>query len=121
MVRVLKYDVLRVTACFFIVLLHVSGSYLTVVDVYGNDFLFMSIYNCLTRFGVPIFFMLSGLFLVSPQKNITIKDVFKRTRNLIACFYAWSAFYAFQGVLFNALLYGGVVSRAMHGNQLCRD
>lgn len=102
-IRVIKYDVLRVAACFSIVLLHVSNSYLTVVDVSGNHFLVLAAYNGLTRFAVPVFFMLSGLFLVSPERNITTKKVFKKITHLLVCFYVWSAFYAFQGVFVNIL------------------
>lgn len=60
--RITKYDILRVIACFSIVLLHVSASYWSVVDVHSKEFLIMTIYNSLTRFAVPVFFMLSGLF-----------------------------------------------------------
>ena len=59
MERIVKYDVLRVVASFSIVLLHVSASYWSVVDIYDGEFLVMTIYNSLTRFAVPVFFMLS--------------------------------------------------------------
>ncbi|SFI17371.1 Surface polysaccharide O-acyltransferase, integral membrane enzyme [Lachnospiraceae bacterium NLAE-zl-G231] len=99
--RITKYDILRVIACFSIVLLHVSASYWSVVDVHSKEFLIMTIYNSLTRFAVPVFFMLSGLFLVSPQKeNLAIG---KRILKLLVLFYVWSAFYAFQGVAIDAL------------------
>lgn len=96
MSRMVKYDILRVEASFSIVLLHVSASYWSVVDIYGRDFMVMTIYNSLTRFAVPVFFMLSGLFLVTPEReNVTVG---KRVLNLIVLFYVWSAFYAFQGI-----------------------
>lgn len=101
--RVIKYDILRIVACFSVVMLHVSGSYLTVVDIFGKDFLFLAIYNGLTRFSVPVFFMLSGLFLASPQKDITTGNMLKRIFKLLLCFYIWSGFYAFQGVLVAAI------------------
>lgn len=67
--RISKYDVLRVVASFSIVLLHVSASYWSVVDIHGKEFLVMTIYNSMTRFAVPVFFMLSGLFFVSPRRE----------------------------------------------------
>lgn len=83
--RITKYDILRVIACFSIVLLHVSASYWSVVYVHSKEFLIMTIYNSLTRFAVPVFFMLSGLFLVSPQKeNLAIG---KRILKLLVLFY----------------------------------
>lgn len=101
MERITKYDVLRVVASFSIVMLHVSASYWSVVDVHGREFLVMTIYNSLTRFAVPVFFMLSGLFLVSPRRgNVALG---KRILKLLVLFYVWSAFYAFQGVAIDAL------------------
>lgn len=101
MTRVVKYDILRVVASFSIVLLHVSASYWSVVDVHGREFLVMTIYNSFTRFAVPVFFMLSGLFLVSPDRDIA--GLWKRIMKLLVLFYVWSAFYAFQGVAVDAL------------------
>lgn len=101
MIRMAKYDILRVVASFAIVLLHVSASYWSVVDVQGSEFVVMTIYNSFTRFAVPVFFMLSGLFLVSPQRENAA--VGKRVLKLFILFYVWSAFYAFQGVAVDAL------------------
>lgn len=101
MLRVVKYDILRVVASFSIVLLHVSASYWSVVDVHGREFQVMTIYNSLTRFAVPVFFMLSGLFLVAPErKNVSVG---KRVIKLVVLFYIWSAFYAFQGIAVDTL------------------
>lgn len=101
MTRVVKYDILRVVASFSIVLLHVSASYWSVVDVHSREFLVMTIYNSFTRFAVPVFFMLSGLFLVSPDRENS--GPWKRILRLLILFYVWSAFYAFQGVAVDAL------------------
>lgn len=101
MERVVKYDILRIVASFSIVLLHVSASYWSVVDIYGSEFQVMTIYNSLTRFAVPVFFMLSGLFLVAPQRENAA--VVKRVLKIVILFYIWSAFYAFQGVAIDIL------------------
>ena len=101
MSRVVKYDILRVAACFSIVLLHVSASYWSVVDVRSREFIVMTVYNSVTRFAVPVFFMLSGLFLVAPERENTA--VGKRVLKLAALFYVWSAFYAFQGIAVDTL------------------
>lgn len=77
MVRMTKYDILRIVASFSIVLLHVSASYWSVVDVQSGEFAVMTIYNSVTRFAVPIFFMLSGLFLVSPDREHVAVDALK--------------------------------------------
>ena len=104
-VRIIKYDILRIVACFAIVLLHVSSSVLDTVNVHSSEFLIMIVYNSLTSFAVPIFFMLSGLFLLSPDReNIKLG---KRILKLVSLFYVWSAFYGFQGIIFDVLTGGG--------------
>lgn len=67
----------------------------------SKEFAVMTIYNSLTRFAVPVFFMPSGLFLISPDREN--KTLVKRVLKLVLLFYVWSAFYAFQGVAVDAL------------------
>lgn len=93
MKREIRYDLLRIASCFAVVLLHVSYGYWSVVDINGNDFLVMTVYNSFTRFGVPVFFMLSGLFLLDPQKEMTIRKWGVRVGKLVAALLdngAWS-------------------------------
>lgn len=78
---------LRIAACFAVVLLHVSNGYWYVVDINSNDFLVMTIYNSFTRFGVPVFFMLSGLFLLDPQKEMTVRKWWGRIGKLVIAFF----------------------------------
>lgn len=106
MKREIRYDLLRITACFAVVLLHVSNGHWYVVDINSTDFTVMTIYNSFTRFGVPVFFMLSGLFLLDPQKELSMKKWGARIGKLIVGFFVWSLFYAFQSVIYNGVLSG---------------
>lgn len=98
-----KYDCLRSLSCISVVLLHVSGSYWSVVDRESTDFVIMTVYNAFTRFAVPVFMMLSGAFLLEPERNMKIVNVLKRFGKYVLNFYIWSAFYGFQGILFKYL------------------
>lgn len=121
MSRIVKYDLLRIAACFAVVLLHVSNSYWYVVDVESRDFLIMTIYNSFTRFAVPVFFMLSGLFLLDPERELTTKKWVLKLVKLAAGFYIWSLFYAFQSVIFNGIRYGfGSVDQEMWSDAVAR-
>lgn len=104
--RIVKYDLLRIAACFAIVLLHVSNGYWYVVDVNSSDFAIMTVYNSFTRFGVPVFFMLSGMFLLDPSRELPPKKLISKILKLVISFYIWSLFYAFQSVIFNGVLHG---------------
>lgn len=106
MKREIRYDLLRIASCFAIVLIHVSYGYWEIVDINGNDFLVMTLYNSFTRFGVPVFFMLSGMFLLDPQKEMTVRKWGVRVGKLVVTFYLWSTFYAFQNVIFNGVKNG---------------
>ena len=65
--RIVKYDILRVVACFAIVMLHVSNGYWYVVNVDSGDFTVMTIYNTFTRYAVPS--------MHQPIKNNTLKGI----------------------------------------------
>lgn len=106
MKREIKYDLLRICACFAVVLLHVSFGYWSVVDVNSPEFTVMTVYNSFTRFAVPVFFMLSGLFLLRPERKFAAKSWLGKIGKLAAGFFLWSFFYAFQSVLYNGILHG---------------
>ena len=111
-----NWDYLRFLASVAVVVLHVSYSYMSVASVERLPFVAMTAYNATTRFAVPVFFMLSGLFLLSPDKKISIKDCWKRTAKLFAVFYIWSAFYGFQGLIMDYIsgetITGGMVAES---------
>lgn len=98
-----NYDYLRSISCLAIILLHVSGSYWGVVGRESNEFVIMTIYNGCTRFAVPVFMMLSGAFLLVPEKGEDIKKCTKRFGKMLLKFYIWSAFFAFQGLVFKVI------------------
>lgn len=109
--RVKKFDYLRCFACMAVVLLHVSSSYWSCIDINSFDFGVMTVYNAVSRFAVPVFMMLSGLFLLSPQKEMSGKSIWKRILRLVIAFYVWSAFYAFQGLAVKAVTGQGVTTQ----------
>lgn len=119
--RVVKYDLLRIAACLGVVLAHVAHSYWSCVDVNGRDFAVMTVYDSIPRFAVPVFFMLSGLFLLDPEREFQVRKWAARVGRLAAGFFIWSLFYAFQSVLFNGFVHGwGSVSREMWSDAVTR-
>ena len=97
--RIVKYDILRVVACFAIVMLHVSNGYWYVVNVDSGDFTVMTIYNTFTRFGVPVFFMLSGMFLLDPARELPPANGVPKCSNCLRDFISGHSFMPFR-VLF---------------------
>jgi len=49
-------------------------------------------YNCITRFGVPMFVLLSGTFILDPSKSFTFKKLFRHNiLRLATAFTFWSS------------------------------
>ena len=117
--RSYNWDYLRVLASVAVVMLHVSYSYMGAIPVNGTAFTVMAAYNALTRFAVPVFFMMSGLFLLDPVRELSIKDCLKRTGRLFVIFYFWSAFYAFQGLAVD-LITGAEITQEILDNSMQR-
>lgn len=113
MEREYNMDYLRVVCCFLIVLLHFSSSYWNCVPIESYSFRVMSIYNCITRIGVPIFIMLSGYFLLDRKYVFEWKKYLKRPIKLLITFYVWAFFYAFQGLVVEFITTGNVTTERL--------
>lgn len=66
-------DVLRIVAICAIVLLHVAGSYWYQLSVYTSEWQAINLYDCITRWGVPVFVMISGALFLDPAREQPIK------------------------------------------------
>lgn len=97
--RLINYDLLRIFAAYLIVMLHLSVQYIhqapTSYQAYTQWEVAIAL-SAFSRIGVPIFIMLSGLFLLNPNKRVTIFAIFTRyLPKIILIFIIWSFFYAF--------------------------
>lgn len=86
-------DYLRVFASIAIIILHVTGQDMYNVEVACTGWNFYNICNSATRWGVPVFVMMSGaLFL---PREIPTKTLYKKYISRMAITYVvWSLFYA---------------------------
>jgi len=91
--RRIYIDVLRVFATFAVIILHVSSSVLTVADVRSYEYMWLNIYDSISRWGVPVFVMISGSLFLS--KDIPIGKIHKKYMlRIVTAFAFWSLFYA---------------------------
>ena len=90
--RINFLDYLRICSMLFVVMLHVSAQNWHEADVNGFDWQIFNIYNCLSRWAVPAFVMISGaLFL---NKKVTLIQIYKKyVLRLVIAFGVWSLFY----------------------------
>lgn len=90
--REINYDLMRILVCFFVIILHVSASNIGLYVAPSYEWKVMNFYDSLSRCCVPIFFMLSGAFLL--QKEIDITLLKKYISKYICIYFIWSFLYA---------------------------
>lgn len=98
--RNISFDLLRIVSAFSVVMLHVSGVYITGNQVGSLDFRLANFMNSISRFGVPIFVMISGAIFLSENKKITVKKLWcKNIFRMLVIFGVWSfAYYVYQSL-----------------------
>lgn len=91
-----NYDLLRIVAQFFVVVLHVSSS--VVANPSDPEFFSYNFYSMLSRFSVPVFVMLSGYF---NMENMDVKKAFKKSLKLYIIILFWSLIYLLRNLYLN--------------------
>ena len=100
-------DLLRVSAAFMVVLLHVAAQYWAAVPIDSVEWFTFHAYDSAARPAVSIFVMISGMFLLDPNKEIPLTKLFSRyCKKILIILVVWSLFYATWRNVFWALLCG---------------
>ncbi len=76
--RVAYADVLRIIAIFGVILIHAAANVMTSCRAGSDPWMMANILSAVVRFSVPVFFMISGIFFLDPEKNITPKKLWKK-------------------------------------------
>jgi len=71
------YDVLRNIAIVGVILIHVSAIYWRQTPI-SFEWLIANTYHSLARFSVPVFFMISGALLLSPERKFSIGRLYRK-------------------------------------------
>ncbi len=92
--RVLCFDILRILAIFFVMVLHVSSGNWYVTDVNSFQWQMMNFYDSISRWGVPVLVMISGALFLS--RDTAIKKLYtKYILRIVSAFIVWSFVYSF--------------------------
>lgn len=92
--RMIHFDILRVLACFSVVVLHSAAMCWYYIPIDSMDWLIVNSYNAIVRFGVPIFVMISGALFLVPEKKLDLKRLYSHNvLRLIIIYIVWSAVY----------------------------
>lgn len=114
--RQTELDILRLLATLAVIVMHAGGNkYLSSsLNPRRHSMLVAAIVWC-----VPVFFMISGRFFLDPQRNITIKKIWKKyIPRIIIAFAVWSSVYTFYYVksgAYDGLNIWGVITQWIEG------
>lgn len=98
-------DILRVTAALFVIVIHVTSIGITDMDVGTTAWKLSNCGNSISRWAVPIFYMISGMMFLNPQKEISLNRLFKKkVSRIILCICIWGLFYS----LLDQYVYGTI-------------
>lgn len=92
--RQLHMDLLRIFACFSVLILHISSQFWYTLPVKSVEWIVCNAYDAAFRFGVPIFVMISGRFFLSGPGETDIRNLYsKHILRLVVVFAIWSCVY----------------------------
>ena len=92
--RIVYMDVLRVIACFSVIMIH-SSAYYVVKDIGSFNFWVGNIFDGLARIGVPLFVMISGALMLDKNYQFSTQKIIKHIIRMIVFFVFWSVLYCF--------------------------
>lgn len=88
----------KVCAIFIVILLHASGPLVLKLELGSVGWWISHFYDSISRWGVPVFIMVSGALLLPKDETLTSFYV-KRFRRLVAPVIFWSIFFSIWFVL----------------------
>ena len=91
--RALKYDVIRIVAISMVLFVHVTV--IPVIRYQGATFAVGSLFNNLSRAGVPMFLLLSGALLLNEERPFDTKRFYRASfLSIVLLLLFWLVFYA---------------------------
>lgn len=95
--RIIYFDIIRVLACFFVIIGHVSAYLLSIHPVESFEFQVNSVYNTIAISSPAVFLMLSGAIFLNPQsKDIPIRKLWgKYILRMVVAYVFWSYLFTF--------------------------
>lgn len=105
--RLAYADLLRSVSMLAVVVLHVTAGWFTAVPIGSADWHVLNVFDSLVHWCVPVFVMLSGMFLLDPKKSLSLFDLlFRYLLRMGVALLFWGYFYE----VFHHVCAGGVVN-----------
>ena len=105
--RELAPDVVKLSACAGVIVIHTSGYGLKLFEIGSFSWLSCTLWDCLARFAVPVFFMCTGALMLPPERRLTGRDIFRRYfLRVLVILLVWAWLYYVYGVVGNYIFTG---------------
>ncbi len=96
--RQTEYDALRILAAFLVIVIHVSTAQWELYGPTTYEWNVFNFYDTISRCCVPLFFMISGAFLL--KKDIPLKKLYlNKILHLLVIYIVWAVFYALDDII----------------------
>ena len=77
--RLVYPDILRIIAIFAVIVIHATANILTACPPSTAVWRQSNIISAAARFAVPVFFMVSGIFFLDPERHVSAKKIFSKS------------------------------------------
>ena len=101
-------ELLRILACFCIILLHVSAEAWYNVEIYSIQWVGYQIVNSISRLGVDVFIMISGALFLGNDRGSSIQKIKKYICKIVCLIFVWSVGYFTLRVAVGDIIIGSV-------------
>lgn len=92
--RKLHIDLLRIVACISVIMLHSASQYWYELPVTDTRWMVYNTWDAVSRFGVPVFVMISGMLFLSREGELNLRKLYCNNILRLAVAYAvWSIVY----------------------------
>lgn len=106
--RIFYLDFLRFISCLAVIMIHICVNYV-VVNIGSLDFWIGNILDSMSRFGVPIFVMISGSILLSEKYYYSNEKNLRHIKKMIIFFIFWSILYCVYFQVFKPLYHNSSI------------
>ena len=98
--RLIYSDILRIVSIFGVLVIHSISLFWRHIPIKTASWPVFACLDSVFRFAVPVFVMISGMFMLSPEKDRGIKNLYsKNILHILTSFVFWSFLYA----MFNSI------------------
>ena len=114
--RVVYADLVRLIAILMVVLIHSAAPIFSTAAIGSAAFTVSALLDGIAHAGVPLFIMVSGMFLLDEKREVTVRRAIRHyALPLVGLYFFWSFIYATANkvamplLLENATISGGIV------------